>query len=313
MRHRGVVHLGSAVHRFGSSGAADADLSKGFGDATRFAGKEVEPGLHLDKVGFAAVQGVGDRAAATTEAGRFGHTRFVTTSVAFRIGTLVGTIDVVRADDAPVLDEAIRLAGRLADRIARVESGALHEQAVPLPATAKQGQPPAGGPALAPMALSLADLPPGARIARQGYVADGDSIGDYEREFGTLRVGGAELTGSRPTSCCCARQGGDRVLPAAALPLRLVRRRERCSRASSAAPATIELQQELPTRATTATAARLAAARDDRRPADPARPGAGARRARRRLRQRRRQPVVARVEDVQPLVAKFARRIAAGL
>lgn len=57
-------------------------------------------------------------------------------------------------------------------------------------------KPPAGTPDLAKMALRASDLPPGAKVKRQGYV-EAASFARYEREFTsrTARVGGKRLLG----------------------------------------------------------------------------------------------------------------------
>jgi hypothetical protein len=54
-------------------------------------------------------------------------------------------------------------------------------------ASAEQSPPP-GSPDLAAMALTLTDLPAGARIEKQGYVRDSDFVASYDREF-VLRGG----------------------------------------------------------------------------------------------------------------------------
>jgi hypothetical protein len=67
--------------------------------------------------------------------------------------------------------------------------------AVPTPASVAI-KPPRGSPDLAKMALHASDLPPGARVKRQGYVGT-SSVAEYEREFASLtaRVGGKRLLG----------------------------------------------------------------------------------------------------------------------
>ena len=141
-----------------------------------------------------AVRGLGERAASLTESARFGDARLYRTSIVFRTGSMVASVTVTRADAKPALDDALRIAQQLARRIGLAQSGGLHEQPVPVPATARQGQAPAGGPSLATLALSPADLAPGARIARQGYIADDDAIGHFLRQFGAARLGDSTLT-----------------------------------------------------------------------------------------------------------------------
>jgi hypothetical protein len=190
-----VISLGSSVDLFTSPSAANAYVTKGLADATRFAGKDVESGLHIEKVSLTAVRGLGDRGAAITSSIRLGDTRLHDVSVGFHVGSVFASVDVTRADAKPALDDAVRLAQQLARRIRLAESGALREQPVAVPGTAKQGRPPRGEPALAAMALAPGDLPAGARVERQGYVAADDAIGRYERKFATLRIGTAIVAG----------------------------------------------------------------------------------------------------------------------
>jgi hypothetical protein len=59
----------------------------------------------------------------------------------------------------------------------------------------KSVTPPAGSPDLSLMALRVADLPAGARVAKQRYVRTRYFVAEYDREFkqGTVRLGGKRL------------------------------------------------------------------------------------------------------------------------
>jgi hypothetical protein len=194
VRQRGVVSVQTTVSLFTSSSAANEFMTKGIADATKYAGRYVGDGLYLDEVGVNAVTGLGDRAASMTGSGRFGSARFHETSIGFRTGTIFAEVTIARADAKPALDDALRIAQKLARRIGLAASGTLRERPVAVPETAKQGRPPADGPALTPMVLTPGDVGPGARVARQAYVADREAIGSFERAFAPLRLGGSVLT-----------------------------------------------------------------------------------------------------------------------
>ena len=89
----------------------------------------------------------------------------------------------------------MRLARLLAKRIRQAGGASLGFQPVFVPQTARKGQPPAGGPDLAPMALAAGDLPAGAQLTNDAYVANRTALGKYVREFDfpTARLGGANL------------------------------------------------------------------------------------------------------------------------
>jgi len=101
--------------------------------------------------------------------------------VFFVNGRIVGEVSVSAADRASAPPLALALTTKLANRIAGVIAGTIGGPAVTLPGKAKAGPPP-GGPALAPLALTPADLG-GGTITHQGYKLDTDlnPISDYER------------------------------------------------------------------------------------------------------------------------------------
>ena len=157
-----MLSIASSVGLFTSASAANAYLTKGIADSTLHTGEYVQDALKLEQVGVNAVRGIGDRGASLVEVERIGDIRIYDTRIDFRAGALFGSVEIVRADAKPALDDALRLAGLLARRLALAQAGRLHGQPVALPETAKAGQPPAGGPALAPMAPVPADLSPDA-------------------------------------------------------------------------------------------------------------------------------------------------------
>ena len=107
--------------------------------------------------------------------------------VYFTTGQIVAEVSVSAADKATSPPLALALAPKLAARIAGVIAGTITGPPVPLPGKAKAGPPP-GGPALAPVALTPADLG-GGKVSSQGYELDPDlnPISDYDRAI----VGGS--------------------------------------------------------------------------------------------------------------------------
>ena len=101
--------------------------------------------------------------------------------VYFTTGQIVGVVSVSAADRATSPPLALALAPKLASRIAGVVAGTINGRPVALPGKAKAGPPP-GGPALAPLALTPADLG-GGKVGSQGYQLDPDlnPISDYDR------------------------------------------------------------------------------------------------------------------------------------
>ena len=202
------MSIDTYVSTFTSPSAADAYLTRGIAVATQYAGKDVgQTPLHLDEVGVNAVRGLGERAASLTEVSRFGDARLYSTSIGFRTGSMFASVTITRADAKPALDDALRVAQQLARRIGLAQSGALHEQPVPVPATAKQGQAPAGGPPLPALALS-------APTCSQGRMSCARATSSTSSAHRTLRASVRRRSGSAtPRSsgldsggrCCSAR------------------------------------------------------------------------------------------------------------
>jgi hypothetical protein len=101
--------------------------------------------------------------------------------VYFTTGRIVGEVSVSAADGSSAPPLALALAPKLASRVAGVIAGTITGTPVALPGKAKAGPPP-GGLALAPLALTPADLG-GGKVGSQGYQLDPDlnPISDYDR------------------------------------------------------------------------------------------------------------------------------------
>jgi hypothetical protein len=191
-RGAGLIAVESDVDLYRSPAAVDARLATQLGDAQRFRGKRVDNGQRLLDSGSFAVTGLDTNAIGVLETIAYGSARYHATIVSFRAGPLLATVGVTRADAKPATSYALGLASALAERIRRVETGAIAGASVPVPPTAASGEPPAGGPDLARMALFAGDLPSGATLTRAGYLSERESLGFYDREFefGATRAGG---------------------------------------------------------------------------------------------------------------------------
>lgn len=104
-------------------------------------------------------------------------------NVAFRHGSLVGSVTVTAADPDGLVAFARSLARRLDLRVTAVLRGSLQQRPVALPAKPKAGPPPRG-PDLSKLALGAADFP-SSKIVHQGYQVDTDlePISEYDRQM----------------------------------------------------------------------------------------------------------------------------------
>jgi hypothetical protein len=194
-RGSGVIEVASAVDLFRSANAADAYIAKRVADGRKLTGRYLDDGELLEASGTFPVAAIGDRAVGLRERARLGHGRFATTVVMLRVGSLIGTVAITRADTQSAERPVVALARSLEQRIRRVETVALTAPPVAVPPIARPGVAPQGGPALEPMVLRARDVAAGARVSRQGYVADRNALATYERElaFDSARVGGSIL------------------------------------------------------------------------------------------------------------------------
>lgn len=195
----GIVGIGEGVMEFGTAAEAQAFAKSIFAWDEDHVGEQVGQGVKLLAVEPREVEGVGDLAIAATETASVGGVKVTASLIAFTVGQVVGGVSLYGSKGDELTARTDELAAALADRIVAVADGEIDEEPVPIPA-ADEGESTASvepDPSLKPLALSLADLPRGAKVVREEFV---DSEGDtsFEREFefpvGT-RVGRSALAG----------------------------------------------------------------------------------------------------------------------
>lgn len=147
--------------------------------------------------------------------------RFQDTTVGFRQGALIASVDLVEGAGAANGPRAVGLARSLSRRIAAVLAGQVRGSPVPVPPPLPLG-PPAGGPDLAGIALRPPDLPAGATVAQQHYVRPTvpGVLAEYDSEFSGQFVLGGSVVGAVSSDVILAPNA-----PAAALTLAVLRTR----------------------------------------------------------------------------------------
>ena len=192
-RGRGRYGVQTWVSLYRSAAEADAALTKDVADLTRYRGRYVANGVHLDAAGTFKPYGPGARATGMSETARLGKARVYETDVEFRTGSILAGVSIGRADKRSTRGDARKLARLLARRIVQVQAGHVHGPPEHVPAVARAGRPPAGRTSLAPMCLALGDLPAGTPLTTADYVADDASIAKYACEFASFRIGGSTV------------------------------------------------------------------------------------------------------------------------
>jgi len=183
----GLAGVSTEIDLFKDGDRASDFLAKQIDDFQRLEGEEVD-GIVLEEVETFAVDGLADEATGLRLQFSSDDVQGYVTFVAFRLGRLVGTATLSRADDADVNSQAEEIARALEQRIEGVLLGEITGTPVAIPEAVDVFEeatvtPPAGIPDLASMALSLDDLPADVFIGREGYVEDEDTVASYEREF----------------------------------------------------------------------------------------------------------------------------------
>ena len=194
-RGRGVVSVETSVDVFRSAAAASKDIAHQLRDLQRFQGRVIEFGVALARVTRFTVRGLGDEAFGIAGKSFLGDKRLHWAGVVFRRGTLTAGTSITRADATATNAQMVQLARKLDRRVSAVLAGAPGLRPTTIPSTSPAGRRPSGAPDLAAMALRVADLPRGTMLSSQAYVASGDTLSSYEREFGRTQVGGTALTG----------------------------------------------------------------------------------------------------------------------
>ena len=194
-RRSGVVEAASGVELFGTEEQAAAYRREVIGDYRRFVGREISPGVTLARAEPEEVD-VGDEASLVRSTLSGDGFAVHSTAVDFRLGTVVGTVLLSRADTTDVGDEAVDLARALERRIRAAAAGELDDAPVQVSGARAAGpaRAPAGGRGLDGLALAAADLPRGAFVAREAYSSGDDGV-RFRRSFalGLRPVGGSEL------------------------------------------------------------------------------------------------------------------------
>lgn len=180
---RGLGSVMTAVHLFAESAGADKFLA--------FEVQEMRAAVSFGIIHYAAAPApsLGDRAIAFRSSfSPLGMPRVGGATVLFRVGALVGMVEVTTGDAGGDLAFANGLAAKLLARLHGVMSGAVVGAPVPLRAK-RRAAPAKEGPSLAQLALTAADVAGAVTAAR--YEVDDALYADaaYIREFST--AGGA--------------------------------------------------------------------------------------------------------------------------
>jgi hypothetical protein len=185
----GPITAASTVELLRDEAAATAYMQKQFDDVSALQGKEIDTGTSLDEATTFEVSDLGDEAQGARVRLSFGSdAQFSGTFVALRIGRLIGTAAVARADDTDINAEVEDLASKLEERMRGVLRGDITGTPVPIPTAddnPAEVTPPEGIADLSSMALRPSDIGPDVSVQREAYVEDSDTVAKYEREFDT--------------------------------------------------------------------------------------------------------------------------------
>ena len=198
----GVFSASSSVDLYDNADSASAQLQKDLADGQEFEGSEIEPGVKLEEIEQFEVDGIADDAVGLNFRATFNEAEFWGTGVLFTVGPIRASVGFNRGDDKDIKGNAEEVGQALADRIEAVLLGDVDDTPVPIPEEdQEEGEASADAPAEPPfpdeMALDTDDLPDGATVETESYVADEDTESSYEREFDVEGVpfAGSELAG----------------------------------------------------------------------------------------------------------------------
>jgi hypothetical protein len=181
-RGRGLGEIQTEVALFTDPAAASRYVVTQLAQLRSYVGRPFVPGATLVSAKTARAPGLGRGAVAVRAVATFGRTRIFGSIVGFRVGRVVGSVEVTRADATDSVPRALGVARALRARIAAVLAGRSVGPPVTLPRSAAV-TPPAGTPDLASMALVLRDLPASTTLEHQRYVDPNDAVAAYERQF----------------------------------------------------------------------------------------------------------------------------------
>lgn len=185
----GVYEVGTRVHLFRTRAAASAFLAKQKDDFVRLDDVERQDGVRLQSVTTFPVEGLGGEAFGVTASIAFQGVATNGTFVAFRTGRIVGTAGLLRGGRSDDVELVSGLARALERRVEGVLSGRIADEPEPIPDRRQGLGPPPGEVDVASMALAVEDLPRGAGVSEEGYVAGAGTVATFRRVFA--------LTGSR--------------------------------------------------------------------------------------------------------------------
>ncbi len=182
-----IFGVGTSVDLFDTQESATAFLQREIEDIRRFQGIAIE-GVTLNEFQEFIAPDVGTHAVA----GRFivsvfgfeqaGHI----TAVRWIRGPILATVGVTAFDDTDQSGAVERLTLRMDQRIDDVLAGDISVTLIipPLPPSSDASEAARReGFDLPAMLISLADLPEGAAVEREGFAEESDAISSYEREF----------------------------------------------------------------------------------------------------------------------------------
>ena len=193
---RGVFGISTGIDLMKDARGAERFLEEQLADYEGLAGTKVDTEVTLKTAKVTPLAGPDEGASLLLASLEANGVVLHATIVAFRLDRLVAAVVLVRADSADVSAQAKAIAAGLVQRIRDVAAGAIEETPVPLPAAGGTTTAPAGTPSLAGRTLSLADLPAGVTVEREGYgEPDADVLARFSRAFdlGTTKIGGSQL------------------------------------------------------------------------------------------------------------------------
>ncbi len=193
---RGVFAVSTGFDLMKDAKGAERFLEEQLADYERLVGTLVDTEVTLKTATVVRLAGPGEGASLLLSSIETNGVVLHATIVAFRLDRLVAAVVLVRADSADVSAQAKTIAASLARRLRDVAAGTIEETPVPLPAAGGTTTAPGGSPSLAGRTLSLADLPAGVTVEREGYGEPGaDVLARFRREFdvGTTKLGGSQL------------------------------------------------------------------------------------------------------------------------
>ena len=179
----GAFGAQSELDLFKDDQSASAFISKELANSARLVGQNVANGFIL----VAASQfddATADPGFGLKSQVRFGTENFYDWTAGFRLGRLVATVFLSRADGMDLTATTIHLAQLLNQRVHNLISGSIQETPVPIPSATPgsigSAPPPPQGPYPDRMVLAVNDLPAGATVKKEGYSA---GSAEFKRDF----------------------------------------------------------------------------------------------------------------------------------